>query len=127
MATRTTPTETRQITRADVDAHRRALRTIENHMHDYAERSCSQEPDDRNGTRRMYSSILSGWIDLDSDDDDARQDAAVIDKIARILGYRPVGLFVNGDPRGYALKVQPEHAGDLRKDWGGYGLLAPDK
>jgi len=39
-------------------------------------------------------------------------------------------FFINGDPRGYSLKVRPEymaeHGIDLPRDWGGYGLIAPD-
>lgn len=39
-------------------------------------------------------------------------------------------VFINGDPRGYALKVNDKHMrlADLRlyQDWGGYGIIAPD-
>ena len=39
-------------------------------------------------------------------------------------------VFVNGDPRGYALKIDDAYQRannlDLPTDWGGYGLLAPD-
>jgi hypothetical protein len=41
-----------------------------------------------------------------------------------------VPIFHNGDPRGYALKIREEyvreHALDIHRDWGGYGILAPD-
>jgi hypothetical protein len=51
-----------------------------------------------------------------------------------------IGLFVNRDPRGYALKFSEKwtrdynrvvaHAGEsdllIHCDWGGYGILAPD-
>lgn len=44
------------------------------------------------------------------------------------------GFFVNGDPRGYALKIDNENpegkalidAVKLRTDWGGYGILSPE-
>lgn len=44
------------------------------------------------------------------------------------------GIFINGDPRGYALKLGDDtvkHFEELglefpHKDWGGYGILAPD-
>ena len=43
------------------------------------------------------------------------------------------GMFINHDPRGYALKVSSEWAkgytdngGRLHRDWGGYGILAPE-
>jgi hypothetical protein len=44
------------------------------------------------------------------------------------------GFFVNGDPRGYALKIDnetPEGKALIQKtkmhtDWGGYGILSPE-
>jgi hypothetical protein len=38
------------------------------------------------------------------------------------------GLRINRDPRGYALKFGSEWAADkaIYKDWGGYGIVAPD-
>lgn len=37
-------------------------------------------------------------------------------------------FFINRDPRGYALKLSEEYSKDKKiyKDWGGYGILAPD-
>ena len=42
------------------------------------------------------------------------------------MNYCPVGI--NGDPRGYALKIASEYAKGLKiqRGWGGYGILAPD-
>lgn len=121
MATRVTPTESRQITRADVDAHRLALRRVECEEHRRAELMCSDE---------AYYQRITRWAErhnLTMDEYEECWEAKNRDKIARILGYRPLGLIINGDPRGYALKIEPEHAGDLIKDWGGYGIVAPDK
>jgi hypothetical protein len=45
----------------------------------------------------------------------------------------PKGLFINGDPRGYSLKIRTEDNGEYpnRKisytDWGGYGILVPEE
>jgi hypothetical protein len=59
--------------------------------------------------------------------------AAVLAKLEKVLGFRRQGIpvFFNGDPRGYALKIDDgwlresgEH--QLYRDWGGYGILAPD-
>jgi len=40
------------------------------------------------------------------------------------------GIFINGDPRGYALKVDDQvmrsKKYDLTQDWGGYGILSPE-
>ena len=39
-------------------------------------------------------------------------------------------IFINGDCRGYALKIRSEYIKEnnltLYTDWGGYGILAPD-
>lgn len=45
------------------------------------------------------------------------------------MGTIPEGFFWNLDPRGYALKIDPEKGGvvGLMTDWGGYGILAPEK
>lgn len=49
--------------------------------------------------------------------------------VHRALGCEPAGLYINSDPRGYALKIDPEQGGfipeGMHKDWGGYGILAP--
>jgi len=40
------------------------------------------------------------------------------------------GIFINGDARGYALKIDDKamraHAYNLTQDWGGYGILSPE-
>ena len=40
----------------------------------------------------------------------------------------PVAIFLNLDPRGYALKIddQDARALDIYKDWGGYGIICPE-
>lgn len=38
----------------------------------------------------------------------------------------PEGFFVNGDPRGYALKMREKTFDGLWTDFGGYGILAPN-
>lgn len=55
-------------------------------------------------------------------------------KVSAIFGKLPPGFFVNGDPRGYALKIDNEtpeglaliESIGLEKDWGGYGILSPE-
>jgi hypothetical protein len=46
------------------------------------------------------------------------------DRVNRILGTDRVRI--NGDPRGYALKVDLAPGEHLHTDWGGYGIIAPD-
>ena len=42
----------------------------------------------------------------------------------RVLGTDRV--WVNGDPRGYALKIDLQPGEHLHRDWGGYGIIAPE-
>lgn len=46
------------------------------------------------------------------------------------LDRNKIPVFINTDPRGYALKIKDdyvrEHNLDIQTDLGGYGLLAPD-
>lgn len=59
---------------------------------------------------------------------------AILYRADIILCFRSAGIpvFLNGDPRGYALKIDDawmrENAADsrLHRDWGGYGIIAPD-
>lgn len=39
-----------------------------------------------------------------------------------------LAVFINGDPRGYALKIKSEYCVDkqIYRDIGGYGIIAPD-
>jgi hypothetical protein len=52
----------------------------------------------------------------------------ILKKVNNILGNKKVPIFLNGDARGYALKIDDESAEALEiyKDWGGYGIIAPD-
>lgn len=59
---------------------------------------------------------------------------AVCHAFKRSHKYPPPGFFVNGDPRGYALKIDNATlegraliaAVGLHTDWGGYGILSPE-
>lgn len=67
---------------------------------------------------------------------------AIISKVQKILGNEPsrykhsAPIFLNLDPRGYALKIKGEWLDDRRnyggfpndfhRDLGGYGIIAPD-
>ena len=52
-----------------------------------------------------------------------------VDKIIN-FSTPDIPVFLNGDPRGYALKIRDswmeENAVKLHTDWGGYGILSPD-
>ena len=45
-------------------------------------------------------------------------------KACKALGTDRV--WVNSDPRGYALKIHLQPGEELHRDWGGYGIVAPD-
>lgn len=67
-----------------------------------------------------------------------RQRARILDELDRILDYRAAGfagdVFLNLDPRGYALKINDAKMRELwesrqiriESDWGGYGIIAPE-
>ena len=83
-----------------------ALLALEKKAHKWAEDSCNFPLSDRTETRR--SNII-------------------MRDIARIFGKVPAGFYLNGDPRGCALKIDPEKGGDVSDmvtDWGGYGMIA---
>ena len=55
----------------------------------------------------------------------------ILAQVKAVLGGADqVPVFVNGDPRGYALKIDDvyvrEHSIPIHRDWGGYGIIAPD-
>lgn len=66
----------------------------------------------------------------DEADDNIR--GVIKSKLDKLLHYTEQGVpvFLNGDPRGYSLKIQDEYvrANNLaiHRDWGGYGILAPE-
>lgn len=60
------------------------------------------------------------------------KEEAIINRVYDALGFEPAGLFLNGDARGYALKIPSEIVNDLYhsvgfyRDMGGFGILSPD-
>ena len=55
-----------------------------------------------------------------------KEEEKIVSKVKKILNTNEV--FLNGDPRGYALKLCDQFSKDknIHKDWGGYGIIAPD-
>jgi hypothetical protein len=92
----------------------RKLRRIEGAAHKLAEDACN------------YLSVESLEF--------IRRDAAIAHRLETLLMGnrlpRPVPVFINMDPRGYALKIDNEYMREhnlrLYTDWGGYGILAPE-
>ncbi len=74
--------------------------------------------------------------EFDYPDQADRKIDGILDRVHQLLGLSDVPhapIFVNRDPRGYALKVHSEWMDAARgawcrlpKDWGGYGIIAPE-
>lgn len=110
-------------TKADGKKMSVALLKLEQEAHKGAEDYC-------NGVRFNDDNSDRDWQAFE-DDIEAR--------VTKIIGAEVPGFFVNGDARGYALKINDKAMRDgsivgtesrykgvgLQTDWGGYGLLAP--
>ena len=59
-----------------------------------------------------------------------KKDKVALNNLKLILGPTNIKIFINSDCRGYALKIDSDQAvieeENLERDWGGYGILAPD-
>jgi len=90
----------------------KALRRVENRMHKLAEDNCNYGVDDDKLDKAHQSALNRVFEILEPTEE---QKAAI---------------FINGDPRGYALKIEDSyvrsHSLDIYRDWGGYGILAPE-
>ncbi len=74
---------------------------------------------------------LATWSCNTGNDTD-KQDEAILKAVKKLLPNLKT-VFINGDPRGYSLKIKEDEAKELQQsglniymDWGGYGILAPD-
>jgi hypothetical protein len=90
----------------------KALHRIETRTHHKAEDMC-------NGTIEMPDAVFNKWYDR------------IVKRVSELLpGLPKEAIKINTDPRGYALKIEDsyirENNIDLHRDWGGYGILAPD-
>jgi len=56
----------------------------------------------------------------------------ILESLDKVLNFvnQHIPVFVNGDARGYTLKIKDsyirEHDLTIYRDWGGYGIIAPD-
>ena len=85
--------------------------------------------------------VLCNGPEIGYEEADRRQ-AAILAKVDELLKYQAasVPVFLNRDPRGYALKIDEKWMQAARRDgkttgakgccihqdWGGYGIIAPD-
>jgi hypothetical protein len=107
----------------------RTLKTLENRAHGIALRYC-------NGEVRWRGVLIRPAMTTE----EYEREQEKIEKAVKKLfgGTLPKGFFINGDPRGHALKINsgneagqvhhPEYIPQgLHTDWGGYGILAPEE
>jgi len=89
----------------------RKLRRLEATAHGLQEKQC-------NGTIEEADAIA--------------EETKIMDKLDALLDFRKqeIPVFINGDPRGYALKIEDDYTRNsnkqIHRDWGGYGIIAPD-
>ena len=85
-----------------------------------------------NKAHKLAEDFCNGEIDQLEWDQKADK---ILTKVEAIFQNKANGfIFVNGDARGYSLKILEEFTTALRnrsnvnihRDWGGYGILAPD-
>ena len=78
---------------------------------------------------RLAVDYCNGVFDCDTWEKHQTKAEIALDKI---LDYKrqQIPVFINGDPRGYTLKIDDKYIREnninLHRDWGGYGILAPD-
>ena len=118
----------------------RMLKRIEKHGENlsiiFPERTVHDPIDLCKKLRRLEAKASRVALDLcNGDMDQATADEAFLKlehAVNAVLGFArsDVPVFINRDPRGYALKIESEWVHDnaprLHHDWGGYGILAPD-
>ncbi len=98
----------------------KALRRCETAMHRIQEDDCNGNP------KANTEALDTAW----RENMEAREER-IKARVSKLLGVPfEYPLMVNGDPRGYSLKIDDdymhEHNVKLHRDWGGYGIIAPD-
>lgn len=80
---------------------------------------------------RLFTNECNG-VNCLTEEAEEKRDAKILQQVKNLVpGLNTI--FLNGDPRGYALKFKPEEREQLRdkginfySDFGGYGILAPE-
>lgn len=80
---------------------------------------------------KLATDYCNGENGVDSENWETLSDA-ILEKVDKVLNFtvQEIPVFVNGDARGYALKINDDYVRDnnleIHKDCGGYGILAPE-
>jgi len=79
---------------------------------------------------RIFTNECNGVNTL-TEEQEEKRDGRILQQVNFLLPLTTI--FLNGDPRGYALKISSEEREELRdkginlySDFGGYGILAPE-
>jgi hypothetical protein len=93
------------------------LHSLEVKLHWYAERYCNGD-------------IEEDFYDIEENKIAKKVAALLGRKVSTEDGLPTYPLYFNRDPRGYSLKLDDdwvrENKIEIYKDWGGYGILAPE-
>tara|TARA_R110001632_G_scaffold70002_1_gene163298 strand:+ start:285 stop:659 length:375 start_codon:yes stop_codon:yes gene_type:complete len=78
-----------------------------------------------NKAHKLATDYCNGVVDGDSTEIESQK---ILSKVAKLLNTNTFNMFFNFDARGYALKFFEDFSKDkpIHKDWGGYGIIAPD-
>ena len=115
-----------------IEEHGDRLKSIFNLKDVDSVKLCKQLFRLENKAHKLAEDYCNGIIYADDYD---IQTIQILKKVCKILNipYEANRVFVNGDPRGYALKFTSRYSKYLRscninihQDWGGYGIIAPD-
>ena len=85
-------------------------------------------------TNTLHLMVLNRWTGYDveqaSEEQQEKFFSDILNKVDKLLKFKAanVPVFINYDPRGYALKIKSKFikGKQLMTDFGGYGILAPD-
>ena len=78
-----------------------------------------------NKAHKLATDYCNGVVNGDSTEIESQK---ILSKAAKLLNTNTFNMFFNFDARGYALKFFEDFSKDkpIHKDWGGYGIVAPD-
>ena len=76
--------------------------------------------------RRMEIQCSGPEHAIKTDAEMERFEYLIMQIVRRLLPNESVPIVINGDPRGYALKIDLSTGEQLHRDMGGYGIIAPD-
>jgi len=86
---------------------------------------------DRLGSaERRAHRLAEDLCNLELPDGGARRERGILRDVTTAFGGElPAGFHLNGDPRGYALKLKADRDAlpGAHRDWGGYVVLSPDR